>query len=67
MSQRSQRIIALLLIITPWIYIPTAFKEIFIIVLGVFLFLLTLDLRKKKRGENVETKSVSFVESRPLV
>ncbi len=67
MSQRSQRIIAFILILTPWIYIPTAFKEVLFMALGVILFLVTIDLRKKKRGEGFETKAISFVESRPLI
>ncbi len=65
MNTRSQRFIALLLIISPWLYIPTVFKEVLFIALGVALFLVTLDLRKKKKEEGFETKAVSFIESRP--
>lgn len=67
MNTRPQRFIALLLIISPWLYLPTVFKEVVMIALGIILFLITLDLRKKKKGEGFETKAVSFVESRPLV
>ncbi len=67
MTTRPQRFIAFLLIISPWLYIPTVFKEVLFIALGVSLFLVTIDLRKKKKEDGFETKSVSFVESRPLI
>ena len=67
MNTRPQRFIALLLIISPWLYIPTVFKEVIFIALGVTLFLVTIDLRKKKKEEGLETKAVSFIESRPAV
>lgn len=67
MRTRPQRFIALLLILSPWLYVPTAFKEILFIALGILLFLVTIDLRKKKKEDLFETKAVSFVESRPLV
>jgi hypothetical protein len=65
MNTRPQRFIALLLIISPWLYVPTVFKEVLFIVLGVALFLVTIDLRKKKKEEGFETKAASFIESRP--
>lgn len=67
MKTGPQRFIALLLLLSPWIYVPTAFKEVLMIVLGVSLFLITIDLRKKRREDLYETKTSSFVESRPLV
>jgi hypothetical protein len=42
-----KRFVAFLLIISPWIFIPTIFKDIVFMVAGVFLFISTLDLRKR--------------------
>jgi len=64
---KSQRFIALLLLVSPWIYIPTAFKEVLMMLLGVTLFFITIDIRKKKREDSLEVKALSFVESRPLL
>lgn len=61
------RFVALMLILSPWIYVPTAFKEVLFIVLGIALLLVSIDLRKKRREDQYETKASSFVESRPLV
>lgn len=49
MNVRSQRFIALVMVLSPWIYIPTAFKEVIFIALGITLFVVTLDLKKKKQ------------------
>lgn len=42
-----KRFVAVLLILSPWIFIPGLFKDAVFIVLGVLLFVGTLDLRKK--------------------
>ncbi len=42
-----KRFVAFLLIIAPWIFIPTIFKDIVFMFAGVFLFISTLDLRKR--------------------
>ena len=42
-----KRTVAIVLILSPWIFIPGIFKDIVFIVAGVFLFIGTLDLRKK--------------------
>lgn len=44
-----QRLVAFIIFFSPWIFIPNAFKDIVFIVSGIFLFLSTLDLRKKQR------------------
>ncbi len=67
MRTRPQRFMALLLILSPWLYVPTVFKEVLLISIGALLFLVTLDISKKKRGDGIETKAQSFVESRPLI
>jgi hypothetical protein len=54
-----QRTVAVLLIISPWIYIPGIFKEFIFIVAGILLFISTLDLKKKpKAPRNEETESI---------
>lgn len=42
-----KRFVALMLVISPWIFIPGLFKDAMFIVLGTLLFVSTLDLRKK--------------------
>ncbi len=50
-STRTQRIIAFILFISPWIYLPTVFKEIIFIALAVILYLSTVPLYKKHKTE----------------
>jgi predicted cobalt transporter CbtA len=50
-STRTQRIIAFILLISPWIYLPTAIKEIIFIALAVILYLSTVPLYKKHKTE----------------
>lgn len=42
-----KRFVAILLVVSPWIFIPGVFKDIVFIVAGVLLFISTLDLRKR--------------------
>lgn len=42
-----KRTIAVLLILSPWIFVPGLFKDFIFIIAGAFLFVSTLDLRKK--------------------
>lgn len=42
-----KRTVAVLLVLSPWIFIPGVFKDIIFIIAGVLLFISTLDLRKK--------------------
>lgn len=44
-----QRTIALLVLISPFVFIPSIFKDILFIIAGVLLFVSTLDLRKRPR------------------
>lgn len=49
-----QRTIAFFMLISPWIYIPSVFKEVFFIACAIFLFVSTLDLKKKQRANHYE-------------
>lgn len=42
-----KRTVALLLVVSPWIFIPGVFKDVVFIVAGVLLFVSTFDLRRK--------------------
>ena len=42
-----KRAVAILLILSPWIFIPGLLKDIVFISAGIFLYISTLDLRKK--------------------
>lgn len=42
-----KRTVAIILILSPWIFIPGIFKDIIFIIAGILLFISTLDLRKK--------------------
>ena len=44
-----QRTIAIFLFISPWIFIPGIYKDIFFILAGIFLFVSTLDLKKRQK------------------
>lgn len=58
-----QRTVSVLLILSPWIFIPGLFKDIIFIIAGVLLFISTLDLRKRviKGGHHQETESKPVV------
>lgn len=59
-STRTQRIIAFIILISPWIYLPTAIKEIIFLALAVILYLSTVPLHKKSKGDfETETHSQS--------
>jgi hypothetical protein len=57
-----KRSIALLLVLSPWIFIPSTFKDIIFIFAGVLLFISTLDLRKKV----IHSEHHQETESRPI-
>lgn len=54
-----KRTVAILLILSPWIFIPGLIKDVFFIIAGVFLFISTLDLRRRTvhGGEHHENES----------
>lgn len=57
-----KRSVAVLLLLSPWIFIPSVFKDVIFIVAGILLFISTLDLRKKV----VHSEHHQETESRPL-
>jgi hypothetical protein len=59
-----QRTVALLLLISPWIYIPSIYKEIIFIIAGVFLYISTVDIRKKPKVHD-EGSDAASLESSP--
>lgn len=54
-----KRLVAVLLILSPWIFIPGLFKDAIFIILGTLLFISTLDLRRKsaRHPDHQETES----------
>jgi hypothetical protein len=58
-----KRFVAVVLVLSPWIFIPGLFKDAVFIVLGILLFISTLDLRRKA----VRTPDHQEVESSPVV
>lgn len=58
-----QRTVAILLAFSPWIFIPSLFKEVIFITAGVLLFISTLDLRKRvihsEHHQETESKPVT--------
>lgn len=54
-----KRTIAVLLILSPWIFIPGIFKDVVFILAGILLYISTLDLRKKviHNPDHQETES----------
>ncbi len=57
-----KRAVALLLVLSPWIFIPGVLKDLVFIFAGILLFISTLDLRKKV----VHSEHHQETESRPL-
>ena len=57
-----KRFVAVLLVLSPWIFIPGVFKDVIFIVAGILLFISTLDLRKKV----VYSDQHQETESRPV-
>ncbi len=58
-----KRTVAVLLVLSPWIFIPGPIKDIIFIIAGVLLFISTLDLRKKV----VHSEHREETESRPVI
>lgn len=59
-----KRTVAVLMVLSPWIFIPGLFKDVIFIIAGVFLFISTLDLRKrntKHDDRHQETESIPVV------
>ena len=57
-----KRAVALLLVLSPWIFIPGPIKDVVFILAGILLFISTLDLRKKV----VHSAHHQETESRPV-
>ena len=58
-GNKVQRIIALLLILSPWMYIPSVFKDIYFIILAVFLYISTIDLKKRREQKEKQKEGYS--------
>ncbi len=58
-----KRSVAVLLVLSPWIFIPGVIKDVVFIVAGILLFVSTLDLRKKvihsEQHQETESKPVT--------
>ena len=59
-----KRFVALLLVLSPWIFIPGIFKDLVFIIAGILLFISTLDLRKRSAHVHSHHQET---ESRPTV
>jgi hypothetical protein len=57
-----KRTVAILLFLSPWIFIPSIFKDVIFILAGILLYISTLDLRKKV----VHSEHHQETESRPI-
>ncbi len=57
-----KRLVAIILILSPWIFVPGLIKDVVFIFCGIFLFISTLDLRKKV----VSNPDIQENESRPV-
>jgi hypothetical protein len=54
-----KRAVAILLVLSPWIFVPGIIKDVVFIFAGIFLYISTLDLRKKvvHNPDHQETES----------
>jgi hypothetical protein len=48
MKKKTLRIIAIILILSPWIYLSSVIKDIVFIILGLILFVTTINFKKSK-------------------
>ena len=55
-----QRTIAVILFLSPWIYIPAVYKDVLFIIAGVLLYISTLDIRRTKPTHGHEEKTESM-------
>ncbi len=56
-----KRTVAVILVLSPWIFIPGLFKDVVFIIAGILLFISTLDLSKKivhRGADHQETESI---------
>lgn len=64
-----QRTIAIVILLSPWVYVPMPLKEVVFIVAGVLLFISTLDVKrqanKNKESHNQEPASTGDTPSTP--
>ncbi len=61
-----KRAVAVLLVLSPWIFIPDLTKDVIFIFAGILLYISTLDLRKKQQAvaphyQETESKPVAPV------
>lgn len=63
-----KRFVAILLVLSPWIFIPGLYKDAIFIVLGILLFISTLDLRRKvtREATREETESMPIRETQTI-
>ena len=54
MNKAIIRIIAIVLILSVWVYVSSTYKDVLYIALGVIMLLATLDISKKKKQTVVE-------------
>lgn len=47
MQKRLIRIIGLIMVIYPWIYVPSIYKEVLIMIVGIVLLFTTINTKKK--------------------
>lgn len=54
-----KRTVAVILVLSPWIFVPGLIKDVIFIIAGIFLYISTLDLRRKvvHNPEHQETES----------
>lgn len=62
-----KRTVAIILILSPWIFIPGIFKDIVFVIAGVLLFIGTLDLRKKSVSNLQHTENESIPVTQNIV
>ena len=55
-----KRTIAVFLVLSPWIFVPGLFKDFAFIIAGIFLFISTLDLRKKSSINHIHQENESM-------
>lgn len=62
-----QRTIAIVILLSPWVYVPMPLKEVVFIIAGVLLFISTLDVKRQlnRNKENHNQEPVSTSDTPP--
>ena len=60
MNKNIVRFLAIIILISPWIYVSSLYKDVLFIVCALVLLLATVDISKKKKSSQDNTLDTNF-------